>query len=261
MKIPLFQVDAFASAVFKGNPAAVMPLPEFLPDALLQSIAAENNLSETAFLVGGNGRYQLRWFTPTCEVPLCGHATLASAAVVLERLELTRDSVAFETASGVLTVQRNASGYTLNFPAASVTQHQISDIYKKALGTTPLEVWKNDRFTLVLLDSANTVANLQPEMSLVKLLDPHGVIVTAVGVGTYDFVSRFFAPAIGIDEDPVTGSAHCVLAPFWATRLNKSSLYARQASHRGGDLLCKLSADRVLLTGNAEFYLTGEIEL
>jgi len=261
MNCPIYQLDAFTSTLFGGNPAAVMLLEEFLPDSQLLAIAAENNLSETAFLVRSTAGYKLRWFTPACEVPLCGHATLASGAVVLERLEPTLNEVAFETASGVLTVKRAKSGYQMNFPAYPVEQVSIQAGMAEALGAAPLEVWRNDRFTLVLLSDASVVRSLAPEFSLVADLDPHGVIVTASGDEGYDFISRFFAPRMGINEDPVTGSTHCVLTPYWAKRLGKSTLHAYQASQRGGVLTCTLAEDRVLLQGDAAFFFEGTAAL
>ena len=261
MRLPVYQVDAFTSKLFAGNPAAVMLLKRFLPNETLLAIAAENNLSETAFLVKEGEHYRLRWFTPACEVPLCGHATLASAAVVLERLEPERDMVCFQTASGALTVKRVGSGYTMDFPASPVKTVPIPEEAAVALGANPVEVWKNDRFLLVLLADAQVMRTLQPRMGAVAQLDPHGVIVTAPGDGGYDFVSRFFAPAMGIDEDPVTGSAHCVLTPFWAARLGKSEFRAHQASRRGGELTCRLRGERVEMEGRCVFFLEGIVEL
>jgi predicted PhzF superfamily epimerase YddE/YHI9 len=254
-------VDAFASELFTGNPAAIVPLDSFLPDAILQAIAGENNLSETAYLVKAGDNYRLRWFTPACEVPLCGHATLASAAVVLNRLEPARSEVTFETASGLLTVKRAGSSYGMDFPASAVTQGKILPEVGLALGAKPMEVWRNDRFTLVLLERASVVRSLAPKMELVAQLDPHGVIVTAAGDEGYHFVSRFFAPAMGVNEDPVTGSAHCILTPYWAARLNQTEFRAHQASSRGGDLTCRLVADRVELEGTCVFYMEGTIEV
>lgn len=261
MRLPLYQVDAFAPRLFAGNPAAVISLPAFLPDQQLQSIAAENNLSETAYLVRSDEGYRLRWFTPACEVPLCGHATLASAAVVMERLEPGRAAVGFETASGLLTVKKTRSAYAMDLPASPAVRVAEPGGVCEALGVCPLEVWRNERFTLVLLENASTVRSLRPQMAFVGNLDPHGVIVTAAGDKDFDFVSRFFAPAMGIDEDPVTGSAHCVLAPFWARRLGKTEFRAHQASARGGDLLCRLRGERVELEGECVFYLEGWVEL
>jgi PhzF family phenazine biosynthesis protein len=261
MNIPIYQVDAFASALFQGNPAAVMPLASFLPDATLLSIAAENNLSETAYLVKTGEDYRLRWFTPSIEVSLCGHATLASAAVVMERLEPERREVRFHTHSGVLTVKKAPDGYVMDFPAQEYERVDVPVGIIDALGAAPLEVWKNDRFTLVLLKDAAMVRVLKPNFPRVAGLDPHGVIVTATGDAGYDFVSRFFAPNYGINEDPVTGSAHCMLVPFWANRLGKDELRAFQASSRGGELTCTHKGARVELRGKCAFYLEGVVLL
>lgn len=257
MRIPLYQVDAFAAELFRGNPAAVMPLERFLPDKTLLAIAAENNLSETAFLVKDGMDYRLRWFTPAAEVPLCGHATLASAAVVLERLEAERDAVAFHTLSGLLTVKRAKDGYEMDFPAQGCRRCEAFDGVAEALRENPAEVWRNERFTLVLLEEAKAVRTLRPDFARLAQLDPHGVIVTAAGEDGYDCVSRFFAPNLGIHEDPVTGSAHCVLAPFWSRRLGKKRIRACQASARGGELLCNWADDRIELQGKCYFYLEG----
>jgi predicted PhzF superfamily epimerase YddE/YHI9 len=261
MRTKIFQVDAFATRRFTGNPAAVVLLDVFLDDALLQAVAAENNLAETAFLVPDNGDYRLRWFTPTVEVPLCGHATLASAAVVMERLEPGRQRVVFFTASGPLTVSRLEAGYVMNFPARPSARVPIPDGLTAALGTVPVEVFANDFNYLVLLGSEAGVRALEPKMDLLARLDRSGVIVTAPGSEEYDFVSRYFAPAKGIPEDPVTGGAHCMLAPYWAQRLGKTEFRAYQASRRGGEIVCRLVGDRVDLEGPCVFYMEGEVEL
>lgn len=261
MRLPIYQVDAFSSKLFAGNPAAVVLLDAFLPDQLLQSIAAENDLSETAFLVKEKGDYRLRWFTPGCEVPLCGHATLASGAVVLDRLELGRAGVVFHTASGQLTVRRSGNTYAMDFPANPAAQISIPGEAQEALGVEPLEALRNERFTLFLLESAAEVRALAPRMEALAKLDPHGVIVTAAGDQGFDFVSRFFAPRMGVEEDPVTGSAHCVLTPYWAKRLGKKDFRAYQASRRGGELVCRLKGDRVELEGECAFYMEGTIEV
>jgi PhzF family phenazine biosynthesis protein len=261
MKIPLYQVDAFTTELFRGNPAAVMLLDFYLSDATLLAIAAENNLSETAFLVKQGDDYRLRWFTPETEVPLCGHATLASAAVVMERLEPQWSEVRFQTLSGVLTVKRAGDGYAMDFPARSSEQVSVLDGMLEALGAEPLEVWRNASFLLVLLKDAATVKALKPDFAGVAKLDPHGVIVTAAGEEGYDCVSRFFAPNYGVPEDPVTGAAHCVLTPFWAARLGRNRLRAYQASTRGGEIFCTLEEDRVELRGRCVFYLEGAVEL
>jgi PhzF family phenazine biosynthesis protein len=261
MRVPIFQVDAFASRRFAGNPAAVMLLDSFLSDAMLQAIAAENNLSETAFLVRKDGDYNLRWLTPTVEVPLCGHATLASSAVVMERLEPGRSRVVFHTASGPLTVDRTATGYAMDFPARISGPIALPPGLSAALGVAPVEVVADEFNYLALLESAQAVRELAPDFAAIARLDRGGVIVTAPGDGGYDFTSRYFAPAKGIDEDPVTGGAHCALTPFWAQRLGKTDLRAFQASRRGGELLCRLVGDRVVLQGTCVFYMEGTAEI
>jgi PhzF family phenazine biosynthesis protein len=257
----LFQVDAFANRRFAGNPAAVMPLERFLPDATLQTIAAENNLSETAFLVRDGDDYRLRWFTPRTEVPLCGHATLASAAVVMERLEPGRRQVVFHTASGPLPVRRTDAGYVLNFPARPSEPVTPPHRFAEALGVAPREVFVNAFNYMAVLESADAVRQLAPDMAALARLDRPGVIVTALGDGGYDFISRYFAPAKGIPEDPVTGAAHCMLTPFWATRLGKTAFRAYQASPRGGEIVCRLAEGRVELEGACVFYLEGDVEI
>jgi len=260
-RFSLYQLDAFTTTRFAGNPAAVIPMDEFPADATLQAIAAENNLAETAFLVPQGADYRLRWFTPTVEVPLCGHATLASSAVVMERLEPKRLDVVFHTASGPLTVRRAQSGYTMNFPLRPSTQVTPPAGFAAALGIAPVEVWADGFNYLALLGSAEEIRGLSPDMAAIARLDRDGVIATAPGDGIYDFVSRYFAPAKGIPEDPVTGGAHCALAPFWAQRLNKSVFRAYQASSRGGELTCRLLGDRVELEGSCVFYLEGEMQI
>lgn len=261
MRTPIFQVDAFTARRFAGNPAAVMPLERFLADSTLQCIAAENNLAETAFLVAQDGGYRLRWFTPTVEVPLCGHATLASAAVVMERLEPGRDEVLFHSASGPLRVRRIAGGYVMVFPVRRSQAAPAPPGLAEALGLRPLEVQLNGFNYLVLLESAQELRALAPDMAAIARMDRDGVIVTAPGDGGYDFVSRYFAPAKGIPEDPVTGSAHCMLAPFWAGKLGKTAFRAFQASSRGGEVICRLVGEQVELEGSCVFYLEGQVEI
>lgn len=261
MFTPIFQVDAFATRRFAGNPAAVMPLDHFPPDATLQAIAAENNQSETAFLVREGAGYRLRWFTPTTEVPLCGHATLASAAVVMERLEPQRTAVVFDSASGPLTVKRTATGYVMDFPARFSEPVAPPPDLSAALGISPVEVGADAFNYIALLANAHVVRELKPDIAAIARLDRGGVIVTAPGDGGYDFVSRYFAPAKGIAEDPVTGGAHCALAPFWANRLHKTAFRAFQASRRGGEVICRLAHDRVELEGSCVFYLEGRAEI
>jgi len=261
MRTPIFHVDAFTTQRFKGNPAAVMVMDRFAEDAVLQEIAAENNLSETAFLVPEGGDYRLRWFTPATEVPLCGHATLASAAVVMERLERGRNAVVFHSASGPLTVVRKEAGYLMDFPVRQSEVISSPPGLAAALRVDPVEVTTNQFNYLALLENAQVLRELVPDMAALARLDRPGVIVTAPGEGTYDFVSRYFAPAKGIPEDPVTGAAHCMLAPYWAKRLGKTVFRAFQASRRSGEIICGLVDDRVTLEGVCVFYLEGAVEI
>jgi predicted PhzF superfamily epimerase YddE/YHI9 len=259
--VPFYQVDAFASRRFAGNPAAVMLLDRFADDALLQAIAAENNLAETAFLVPDGEDYRLRWFTPTIEVPLCGHATLASAAVVMERLAPQRKRVVFHSASGPLSVERTATGYVMNFPARVSEPVAPPPLLTESLGQIPVEVVADQFNYLALLETTDQVRSLTPDLAAIAKLDRSGLIVTAVGDGDYDFVSRYFAPAKGIPEDPVTGGAHCALTPYWAKRLKKTAFRAFQASRRGGEIGCRLIGDRVELKGCCVFFLEGHAEI
>jgi len=260
--LPIYQVDAFTDRLFGGNPAAVVVLDAFPDTALMHAIAAENNLSETAFLVPHDGQYRLRWFTPVVEMPLCGHATLASAAVVMERLEPGRTEVVFDTASGPLPVRRPATGYVLNFPARTLVPVAAPPGLEAALGCHPHELLDvlDDGFgyTVVLAD-ARAVRELAPDFNAIGRLPRTGLAVTARGDGDYDCVSRYFAPAKGVPEDPVTGSAHCALAPYWGERLGKTTLRAFQASRRGGELACRLVDGRVELEGGCVLYLEGRI--
>jgi len=259
MQLPIYQVDAFASAVFKGNPAAVCPLDAWLPDATMQAIAAENNLAETAFFVPEGEDYGLRWFTPAIEVDLCGHATLASAHVIFDRLKPGRDVVSFSTRSGVLTVTRAGDRLALDFPAQPPAPCTPPDDLGAALGGAPLEILGSVDY-MAVFGSAAEVRALAPDFRRLARLDRRGVIATAPG-SDCDFVSRFFAPRAGIDEDPVTGSAHCALIPYWARRLGKDRLFARQISARGGELDCALRGDRVTIAGRAVLYLEGTIRV
>ena len=258
MIVPIYQIDAFADAPFRGNPAAVCPLQEWLPDSLLQSIAEENNLSETAFYVGCGLHYSLRWFTPTREVDLCGHATLAAAHVVFGRNPgLAR--ITFDSRSGPLHVSRESDLLTLDFPSQEAKPCDIPDTLSTALGRRPDECYRSMDYLAVYRAEAD-IATLAPDLRLLKTLDTRGVIVTAPGVAS-DFVSRFFAPNCGIDEDPVTGSAHCVLAPYWSHRLGKTRLSARQLSRRTGTLQCRVEADRVFISGRTVPYMEGTIQV
>lgn len=259
MRLPLYQVDAFTSRLFGGNPAAICPLENWLPDALLQSIAAENNLAETAYFVKEAHGYRLRWFTPAVEVDLCGHATLAAAHVLFHCLGLVGDTVTFQSRSGPLTVTRNAALYTLDFPSRPPLPLPASEPITAALGRAPQAVLAARDLFCVFASEAE-VAALKPDMKAVAALSHFAVIVTAPG-DHCDFVSRFFAPAQGIDEDPVTGSAHCTLTPYWADRLGKTQMTARQVSARGGDLTVEIAGDRVKMTGQAVLYLEGFVSV
>ncbi|HUG52907.1 MAG TPA: PhzF family phenazine biosynthesis protein [Vicinamibacteria bacterium] len=259
MRLPIFQVDAFTSQVFRGNPAAVCPLESWLDDATLQSIAAENNVSETAFYVGGDGTYEIRWMTPAQEVDLCGHATLASAFVLFGGPEQGREEVVFRSKSGDLKVRREGDLITLDFPSRPPRAVTASDDLLEGLGRAPREVWAA-RDYLAVYDREEDVRALSPDMARLLRLDQFAVIVTAPG-SRVDFVSRFFAPRAGIDEDPVTGSAHCTLVPFWSKRLGKKRLHALQVSARGGELFCEDRGERVAISGRAVRYLEGTIEV
>jgi PhzF family phenazine biosynthesis protein len=261
MRCPIFQLDAFTTRRFAGNPAAVVVLERFPADHVMQAVAAENNLAETAFVVAHGADYGIRWFTPATEVPLCGHATLASAAVVLERLEPGRAEVVFHSLSGPLTVRRAEAGYVMDFPARPSERVAPPAGLAEALGVAPIEVVANEFNYLALLESADTVRTLAPDLLAIARLDRPGVIVTAPADGPHDFVSRYFAPRKGVPEDPVTGGAHCMLAPYWASRLGRTAFRAHQASPRGGEVVCRVAGDRVELEGSCISYLEGEIEL
>jgi predicted PhzF superfamily epimerase YddE/YHI9 len=261
MRIPLYQVDAFAEGPFTGNPAAVCPLQSWLPDDVMQSIAAENNLSETAFFVAEEEGYRLRWFTPSTEVDLCGHATLASAFVVFGWLNPGRSSVTFQTQqAGKLTVARDGELLALDFPSRPAAPLAMPETLVAALGRRPGALLAA-RDYLAVYDSADDILALSPDFAALAALDRFAVIVTAPGTGGVDFVSRFFAPARGVNEDPVTGSSHCTLIPYWAGRLGKERLAARQLSRRGGALSCALEGDRVTIAGRAVLYLEGTITI
>jgi PhzF family phenazine biosynthesis protein len=260
MTIPVFQVDAFTKTPFAGNPAAVCPLTQWLDEKLLLSVAAENNLSETAFFVPQGDSYKLRWFTPKCEVKLCGHATLASAFVLLRILTPERELVRFRTSlSGELIVRRDGDLLAMDFPALpprACTQPPATLV--EGLGKQPIEVVQIQDNFFAVYEREEDVRGIQPDFALLEKLHPAGVAITAPGRDC-DFVSRYFAPSYGIPEDPVTGSTHCSLAPYWAQKIGRSSLYARQVSQRGGEMWCDVKADRVILKGNAVLTLRGEI--
>jgi PhzF family phenazine biosynthesis protein len=258
-RLPIYQVDAFADAVFTGNPAAVCPLDRWLPDDLMQAIAAENNLAETAFFVPAGEGWHLRWFTPAIEVELCGHATLASGFIISTILEPGRATCAFTTqTAGPLTVTRASDRYELALPRRDPPPAPRADGLADALGIAPLAVHAGWGNWMAVLEDEEAVRGLQPNLAALARLDPGCAIVTAPGRAV-DFVSRYFAPAAGIPEDPVTGSAHCMLAPYWAGRLGRTRLKARQVSPRGGNLDCRVEADRVVLGGRAVLYLEGSI--
>jgi predicted PhzF superfamily epimerase YddE/YHI9 len=259
LKIPMYQVDAFAGQVFSGNPAAVCPLEAWLPDAQMQAIAAENNLAETAFFVRNGSGYKLRWFTPAVEIDLCGHATLASAFVILNDLKPGERSVSFETKSGTLTVTREGDLYALDFPSRPPGTCEPNPGLVAALGGEP-EAVLAARDYFVVYGSENELRALQPDMPALMKIDRFAVITTAPGLEV-DFVSRFFAPAKGIPEDPVTGSSHCSLIPYWSKRLGKKKLHAYQASPRGGELWCEDRGDRVSMSGKAVRFFQGTIFL
>jgi PhzF family phenazine biosynthesis protein len=260
MQLPIFQVDAFTLELFSGNPAAVVPMEAWLTDEQMQNIAAENNLSETAFFVKEGNSYRLRWFTPTVEVDLCGHATLASAHVLFEEMDFTGDEIVFKTRSGLLSVIKEGDQLVMNFPTDEMPQKEAPDVLFRALGIKKTsKTYKTDDW-MVVLNSEEEVASLQPDIRMLSEVEARGLIVTAPG-DNVDFVSRFFAPKSGVDEDPVTGSAHTKSTPYWSKQLNKNELSARQISKRGGNLTCRMKGDRVDILGQAVTYLKGEISV
>lgn len=259
-KLQIFQADAFASGLFKGNPAAVVPLNEWLSDHLMQQIAAENNLSETAFFIPEGDHFHIRWFTPKAEVNLCGHATLATAHVLFNELNFQERQIEFHSKSGILTVEKVEDKLQLDFPADFAIEVAPVSVFTEAFGAPPLKTLKGRTDYLLLFDSEETIRKIKPDIRLLLSTDARGIIITAPG-NEVDFVSRFFAPAVGVNEDPVTGSAHTTLIPFWANRLNKTELTALQLSERGGQLWCCLAGDRVLIAGKAVTYLQGEIKI
>ena len=260
MRLPIYQIDAFSSRLFGGNPAAVCPLDHWPDPALLQAIAAENNLAETSFMVPLEaGNYQLRWFTPAVEVPLCGHATLAAAYAIAHRIEVGCEHFRFQTLSGELLVTRAGDLFTLDFPVRPPMASLPRADFAAALGAAP-QAHFTGTFEMAVYATEAEVRALRPDMRALAAIDHFGLIVTAPG-DQVDFVSRFFAPRQGIDEDPVTGSAHCMLTPYWAERLGKSRLHAQQISQRGGELWCETKGDRILIAGHGALYLEGTIEV
>ena len=256
----LYQVDAFTKNVFKGNPAAVIPLESWLDVDTLQNIASENNLSETAYIVkNGETLYEIRWFTPTTEVDLCGHATLASAHVLFEHLDYSEDKVIFHSKSGELTVEKKDESYWMNFPSNPPVPIPVPKLLPDAIGSIPIYTGVNTDL-LVLLQDEKQVRTLRPDLNILERMEVRGIIITAPG-DDVDFVSRFFAPSVGVPEDPVTGSAHTVLTPFWSKRLKKQNLEAYQVSERGGLLTCIQKGNRVEIGGDAVTYLVGNIRI
>lgn len=260
MELPIYQVDAFAGRVFRGNPAAVCPLDSWLPEETMQAIAAENNLAETAFFVPEGDGYEIRWFTPVVEADLCGHATLASGYVVMERLAPERRDIAFNSRGRALRVSRRDPYFALDFPVRPPVPCPVPDGLAEALGAKPGELLAAGQRYFAVYDDAETVRSLAPDMAALTRLAPNGVAVTAAG-GGYDFVSRFFVPAKGIPEDSVTGSTHTALIPYWTHRLGRSELRAAQLSARGGELFCRLNGDRVEIAGEAALYMEGRIRV
>lgn len=259
MKIPFYQVDAFSSRVFGGNPAAVCVLNSWLDSDVLQNIAAENNLSETAFLVQiSPGNYDLKWFTPTIEIDLCGHATLASAFVLFKYYDQGKMVLKFQTASGELSVEKSEDLLSMNFPARPPIETTPPQILTEALGVEASYVLES-RDLLAVFEDENVIQNMSPDFDKIRKIKSHfAVIVTAPGESS-DFVSRFFAPNAGVNEDPVTGSAHCTLIPYWAKRLNQNKLHAYQLSSRKGELFCEYSGNRVSISGRSTLFAKGEI--
>lgn len=256
----LYQIDAFTDKLFSGNPAAVIPLDAWPDDALMQSIALENNLAETAFIVPEGNDFRIRWFTPAVEVDLCGHATLAAAYVMFNELAYPADIIRFQSRSGWLSVRRDGTWLTLDFPADKLSPLEVTGAMKRCTTANILEAYQGRSDFMFVLSDQKTVKDSHFDLTAIGTLGHRRVIVTSEGDGV-DFVSRFFAPAYGIPEDPVTGSAHTTLTPYWSNRLGKKKLVAKQVSPRGGDLKCELSGDRVLISGQAALYLKGELKL
>ena len=259
MKLNIYQIDAFAKKPFEGNPAAVVPLLQWLPDNIMQAIAEENNLAETAFFVPSNNGFAIRWFTPKKEIALCGHATLAAAFVLNQYLNYSQDVVEFESQSGVLRVRKLNNDYQLDFPNQPPSECDIPSVLVEALGAKPSACYAAEDL-IAVFDNEQQIQDINPDEKLLAQLPLRGVIVTAAAKD-YDFVARFFAPKYGIPEDPVTGSAYTQLTPYWASRLDKTELSAKQLSKRGGELGCVLNGERVMITGSAVSYMVGEITL
>lgn len=257
MEISLYQIDAFASKIFEGNPAAVCPLDEWLPDEIMQSIAQENNLSETAFFVPKGDGFHIRWFTPTSEVALCGHATMAAAYALFNSLGYKKDKIEFESRSGILKVTKDNDWLVMDFPTQPPISCDIPKEIIEAFDATPIECLKSEDF-IVVFDHEIDIESAKPDLGKLVKLDLRGVIITAKSTH-YDFVARFFAPKFGIPEDPVTGSAYTQLVPYWASKIDSKRFKAKQVSSRGGELTCEIADDRVLISGKAVQYLEGKI--
>ncbi|MGJ3260699.1 MAG: PhzF family phenazine biosynthesis protein [Rhodospirillales bacterium] len=257
--IPLYQLDAFTDRPFGGNPAAVCPLDEWLPDDVMQSIALENNLSETAFYVPEGDGFRLRWFTPKIEVELCGHATLATGALILNKLEPERESVSFETRSGTLGVSRDGDMLVMDFPALPAKDVDMPAGLADALGKAPIRFMRALK-NMAVFETEADVRAIEPDFGYIAAMEGLGLIVTAPGDGS-DCASRYFAPHAGIDEDPVTGSAHCTIVPYWADVFGKDDIHARQVSARSGDLYCRMNGDRVVIGGRARLVIEGTFRL
>lgn len=260
MKLAIYQLDSFTNTRFRGNPAAVIPLGEWIGVNLMQKIAAENNLAETAFFAKEGENFHIRWFTPKTEVDLCGHATLAAAAVIIEKLGFKNKEILFKSRSGLLKVWKESNGYTLDFPTDKIVEIKENKELSEAIGITPEKIFKGKEDYLLIYPREQEILKIKPDFKALARLGKRGVIVSAPG-NNVDFVSRFFAPAAGIDEDPVTGSAHTTLTPYWSERLGKKELNAMQISQRGGNLMCRLKGDRTEISGRVAFYLEGLIEI
>ena len=260
MKIPFYQVDAFTNKLFGGNPAGVCPLDEWLPDDILKNIAMENNLSETSFFVKEKDNYRIRWITPTVEVDLCGHATLAASHVLFNHLNYPEKIINFLSRSGELIVRKENNFIVLNFPVEEIKQVTVDESLYKGIGIKPTEAYKSSSDLLLVYGSQSEIEKIIPQFDLINTINARGVIVTAKG-DKVDFVSRFFGPQVGVPEDPVTGSAHTKLIPYWSEKLGKKELSAVQVSKRRGELKCKYLNDRVEIAGEAVTYLMGYIEI
>ena len=260
MQLKRYQIDAFAESIFKGNPAVVCPLDAWLPEEVMQNIAMENNLSETAFYVKQQEGYHIRWFTPTVEAPLCGHATLAAAYVLFNHENHVGDKISFNSQSGPLTVTKSKDLLTLNFPVDTFNEEKAIPELEQGLGAKSLKTFRGKNDYMLVFDSEEIIKTMNPDFKQIAKVEARGIIVTARG-NTVDFVSRFFGPQTGIDEDPITGSAHTTLTPYWSGVLGKSELNALQLSKRGGKLRCKLIGDRVAISGTAKLFSTGIIYL